>query len=235
MNGLNWWESLSFVLWKLVYIVHQSLWFPKSKVFLQYSPFQINFGQCSWACFFPTHWCSSKSTTFQICRVRHLLKLLLQCLVQAGFLNVTFSWHNVNYMLYLHKKLLIQAFKTHYIVYGAKWIHGQMRVSLFRVNAEEEGFLNTFLSGFSHFHLTSYFFPLGGSYKKIGYYDSTKGNLSWYGNDKWIGKTNQPFLCTSGQLCPFHSHHLSQPRLPRRDWGLPVLISVSSTKPCRAF
>ncbi|KTG46164.1 hypothetical protein cypCar_00038737, partial [Cyprinus carpio] len=26
----------------------------------------------------------------------------------------------------------------------------------------------------------------GGSYKKIGYYDSTKGNLSWYGNDKWI-------------------------------------------------
>lgn len=28
----------------------------------------------------------------------------------------------------------------------------------------------------------------GGSYKKIGYYDSTKGNLSWYGNDKWIGE-----------------------------------------------
>ncbi|MCJ8740296.1 hypothetical protein PDJAM_G00057110 [Pangasius djambal] len=27
----------------------------------------------------------------------------------------------------------------------------------------------------------------GGSYKKIGYYDSTKSNLSWYGNDKWIG------------------------------------------------
>uniref|UniRef100_A0AAY4ELI4 G-protein coupled receptors family 3 profile domain-containing protein n=1 Tax=Denticeps clupeoides TaxID=299321 RepID=A0AAY4ELI4_9TELE len=27
----------------------------------------------------------------------------------------------------------------------------------------------------------------GGSYKKIGYYDMTKGNLSWYGNDKWIG------------------------------------------------
>uniref|UniRef100_A0A8C9W4D8 Gamma-aminobutyric acid type B receptor subunit 1 n=1 Tax=Scleropages formosus TaxID=113540 RepID=A0A8C9W4D8_SCLFO len=24
-------------------------------------------------------------------------------------------------------------------------------------------------------------------YKKIGYYDSTKGNLSWFGNDKWIG------------------------------------------------
>ncbi|XP_076013288.1 gamma-aminobutyric acid type B receptor subunit 1 [Genypterus blacodes] len=27
----------------------------------------------------------------------------------------------------------------------------------------------------------------GGSYKKIGYYDSSKGNLSWYGSDKWIG------------------------------------------------
>ncbi|XP_055075056.1 gamma-aminobutyric acid type B receptor subunit 1 isoform X1 [Misgurnus anguillicaudatus] len=27
----------------------------------------------------------------------------------------------------------------------------------------------------------------GGSYKKIGYYDMTKGNLSWYGNDRWIG------------------------------------------------
>ncbi|XP_064408032.1 gamma-aminobutyric acid type B receptor subunit 1 [Latimeria chalumnae] len=26
----------------------------------------------------------------------------------------------------------------------------------------------------------------GGSYKKIGYYDSTKDNLSWYGNDIWI-------------------------------------------------
>lgn len=30
----------------------------------------------------------------------------------------------------------------------------------------------------------------GGSYKKIGYYDSTKGNLSWYGNDKWIGESH---------------------------------------------
>lgn len=28
----------------------------------------------------------------------------------------------------------------------------------------------------------------GGSYKKIGYYDMTKGNLSWYGNDRWIGE-----------------------------------------------
>uniref|UniRef100_A0A8C5QMN7 Gamma-aminobutyric acid type B receptor subunit 1 n=1 Tax=Leptobrachium leishanense TaxID=445787 RepID=A0A8C5QMN7_9ANUR len=27
----------------------------------------------------------------------------------------------------------------------------------------------------------------GGIYKKIGYYDSTKDNLSWYNNDKWIG------------------------------------------------
>uniref|UniRef100_A0AAR2LQW9 G-protein coupled receptors family 3 profile domain-containing protein n=1 Tax=Pygocentrus nattereri TaxID=42514 RepID=A0AAR2LQW9_PYGNA len=37
----------------------------------------------------------------------------------------------------------------------------------------------------------------GGSYKKIGYYDSTKGNLSWYGNDKWIGEyiqNSQPYL-----------------------------------------
>uniref|UniRef100_A0A8C9YGI8 Gamma-aminobutyric acid type B receptor subunit 1 n=1 Tax=Sander lucioperca TaxID=283035 RepID=A0A8C9YGI8_SANLU len=33
----------------------------------------------------------------------------------------------------------------------------------------------------------------GGSYKKIGYYDSTKGNLSWYGNDKWIGKRHSSF------------------------------------------
>uniref|UniRef100_A0A8C8E6W8 Receptor ligand binding region domain-containing protein n=1 Tax=Otus sunia TaxID=257818 RepID=A0A8C8E6W8_9STRI len=28
----------------------------------------------------------------------------------------------------------------------------------------------------------------GGVYKKIGYYDSTKDNLSWYNNDKWIGE-----------------------------------------------
>uniref|UniRef100_A0AAY4EMB0 G-protein coupled receptors family 3 profile domain-containing protein n=1 Tax=Denticeps clupeoides TaxID=299321 RepID=A0AAY4EMB0_9TELE len=37
----------------------------------------------------------------------------------------------------------------------------------------------------------------GGSYKKIGYYDMTKGNLSWYGNDKWIGEyiqNSQPYL-----------------------------------------
>ncbi|OXB74344.1 UNVERIFIED_CONTAM: hypothetical protein H355_002409 [Colinus virginianus] len=27
----------------------------------------------------------------------------------------------------------------------------------------------------------------GGVYKKIGYYDSTKDNLSWYNTDKWIG------------------------------------------------
>lgn len=28
----------------------------------------------------------------------------------------------------------------------------------------------------------------GGSYKKIGYYDSTKDDLSWSKTDKWIGK-----------------------------------------------
>lgn len=28
----------------------------------------------------------------------------------------------------------------------------------------------------------------GGSYKKIGYYDSSQKNLSWFGNDVWIGK-----------------------------------------------
>ncbi|XP_050843883.1 gamma-aminobutyric acid type B receptor subunit 1, partial [Serinus canaria] len=27
-----------------------------------------------------------------------------------------------------------------------------------------------------------------GEYQKIGYYDSTKDNLSWYNNDKWIGE-----------------------------------------------
>uniref|UniRef100_A0A8B9FQ78 Receptor ligand binding region domain-containing protein n=1 Tax=Amazona collaria TaxID=241587 RepID=A0A8B9FQ78_9PSIT len=31
----------------------------------------------------------------------------------------------------------------------------------------------------------------GGVYKKIGYYDSTKDNLSWYNNDKWIGETSR--------------------------------------------
>lgn len=30
--------------------------------------------------------------------------------------------------------------------------------------------------------------PAGGSYKKIGYYDSSQKNLSWFGNDVWIGK-----------------------------------------------
>lgn len=34
----------------------------------------------------------------------------------------------------------------------------------------------------------SYFYLLGGSYKKIGYYDSTKDILSWSKTDKWIGK-----------------------------------------------
>jgi len=40
----------------------------------------------------------------------------------------------------------------------------------------------------------------GGSYKKIGYYDSTKGNLSWYGTDKWIGESH------SSTSTPLHSH-----------------------------
>ncbi|KAM7383044.1 hypothetical protein PAMP_002731 [Pampus punctatissimus] len=30
----------------------------------------------------------------------------------------------------------------------------------------------------------------GGSYKKIGYYDSSQKNLSWFGNDVWIGQNN---------------------------------------------
>uniref|UniRef100_A0A8B9EK05 Gamma-aminobutyric acid type B receptor subunit 1 n=1 Tax=Anser cygnoides TaxID=8845 RepID=A0A8B9EK05_ANSCY len=33
----------------------------------------------------------------------------------------------------------------------------------------------------------------GGVYKKIGYYDSTKDNLSWYNNDKYI-QNSQPYL-----------------------------------------
>uniref|UniRef100_A0A9J8C4V1 Gamma-aminobutyric acid (GABA) B receptor, 1b n=1 Tax=Cyprinus carpio carpio TaxID=630221 RepID=A0A9J8C4V1_CYPCA len=33
----------------------------------------------------------------------------------------------------------------------------------------------------------------GGSYKKIGYFDMTKGNLSWYGNDRYI-QNSQPYL-----------------------------------------
>uniref|UniRef100_A0A672G897 Gamma-aminobutyric acid type B receptor subunit 1 n=1 Tax=Salarias fasciatus TaxID=181472 RepID=A0A672G897_SALFA len=37
----------------------------------------------------------------------------------------------------------------------------------------------------------------GGSYKKIGYYDSSQKNLSWFGNDVWIGEyiqNSQPYL-----------------------------------------
>uniref|UniRef100_A0A672LKY7 Gamma-aminobutyric acid type B receptor subunit 1-like n=1 Tax=Sinocyclocheilus grahami TaxID=75366 RepID=A0A672LKY7_SINGR len=33
----------------------------------------------------------------------------------------------------------------------------------------------------------------GGSYKKIGYFDMTKANLSWYGNDRYI-QNSQPYL-----------------------------------------
>uniref|UniRef100_A0A3Q2V895 Receptor ligand binding region domain-containing protein n=1 Tax=Haplochromis burtoni TaxID=8153 RepID=A0A3Q2V895_HAPBU len=42
----------------------------------------------------------------------------------------------------------------------------------------------------------------GGSYKKIGYYDSTKGNLSWYGNDKWIEVVFRSHGATLLGLCP---------------------------------
>uniref|UniRef100_A0A669EYB0 Gamma-aminobutyric acid type B receptor subunit 1 n=1 Tax=Oreochromis niloticus TaxID=8128 RepID=A0A669EYB0_ORENI len=38
----------------------------------------------------------------------------------------------------------------------------------------------------------------GGSYKKIGYYDSSQGNLSWFGNDVWIGKMD--FMAPIAQL-----------------------------------
>lgn len=46
----------------------------------------------------------------------------------------------------------------------------------------------------------------GGSYKKIGYYDSTKDDLSWSKTDKWIGKWSMDVF-----LHPLNSHeHLSQ-------------------------
>ena len=60
------------------------------------------------------------------------------------------------------------------------------------------------------FHLLNLFFPVsffsnhtGGSYKKIGYYDSSQKNLSWFGNDVWIGKMEfmtPSFLCL--YFCP---------------------------------
>ncbi|GLD53100.1 gamma-aminobutyric acid type B receptor subunit 1 [Lates japonicus] len=37
----------------------------------------------------------------------------------------------------------------------------------------------------------------GGSYKKIGYYDSSQKNLSWFGNDVWIGASMPHFLTLS--------------------------------------
>ncbi|KAF3834399.1 hypothetical protein F7725_025603 [Dissostichus mawsoni] len=55
----------------------------------------------------------------------------------------------------------------------------------------------------------------GGSYKKIGYYDSTKGNLSWYGNDKWIGEaysSSSPPSFSLFTLSPSNSS--SSPSLP---------------------
>lgn len=43
------------------------------------------------------------------------------------------------------------------------------------------------------------FLSAGGSYKKIGYYDMTKGNLSWYGNDRWIGEYT--FVSLISHIC----------------------------------
>lgn len=43
------------------------------------------------------------------------------------------------------------------------------------------------------------FLSAGGSYKKIGYYDMTKGNLSWYGNDRWIGEDT--FVSLISHIC----------------------------------
>ncbi|XP_024917316.1 gamma-aminobutyric acid type B receptor subunit 1 [Cynoglossus semilaevis] len=37
------------------------------------------------------------------------------------------------------------------------------------------------------YHYLSCLLTKGGSYKKIGYYDSSQKNLSWFGNDVWIG------------------------------------------------
>ncbi|KAG9345240.1 hypothetical protein JZ751_009786 [Albula glossodonta] len=62
----------------------------------------------------------------------------------------------------------------------------------------------------------------GGSYKKIGYYDSTKGNLSWYGNDKWIGEAD----CSLVSPVSASSHHLA---------SLSVSLEVHSiTLSCRS-
>lgn len=43
------------------------------------------------------------------------------------------------------------------------------------------------------------FLSAGGSYKKIGYFDMTKGNLSWYGNDRWIGEDT--FVSLISHIC----------------------------------
>lgn len=47
----------------------------------------------------------------------------------------------------------------------------------------------------------------GGSYKKIGYYDSTKDDLSWSKTDKWIGKWAPRVLSFS----PSDSHEQAMP------------------------
>lgn len=54
---------------------------------------------------------------------------------------------------------------------------------------------------FSLFFLPVSLKHLGGSYKKIGYYDSSQKNLSWFGNDVWIGKMEFTTLSSSSFLC----------------------------------
>lgn len=68
-----------------------------------------------------------------------------------------------------------------------------------------------------YFMLSHYFSNhTGGSYKKIGYYDSSQKNLSWFGNDIWIGKimtlSSLSFLCVC--LCPVLSCCESAGSLP---------------------
>lgn len=51
--------------------------------------------------------------------------------------------------------------------------------------------MNVFIFQFIHnYSMCAFYFSccVGGSYKKIGYYDSSQKNLSWFGNDKWIGE-----------------------------------------------
>lgn len=54
----------------------------------------------------------------------------------------------------------------------------------------------------------------GGVYKKIGYYDSTKDNLSWYNNDKWIGEQRRTWGGGLGGGCHCHGEGLGRPSPP---------------------